>query len=76
MKNQTELGKQVQAYMDRGELVPDDLTIAMVRGAAFAGRIARAGAILDGFPRTPAQAGALSSILGERARPMSMWFRS
>ena len=55
MKNKTDLGKQVQAYMDRGELVPDDLTIAMVRE-----RLARPdcadGAILDGFPRTPEQA--------------------
>jgi adenylate kinase len=62
MKNQTELGKQAQAYMTRGELVPDDVTIAMIRE-----RITRpdckAGAILDGFPRTIAQAEALSKML-------------
>jgi adenylate kinase len=64
----TELGRKAQAFMDRGELVPDDLTIAMVREAL--GRpSARHGAILDGFPRTVAQAEALDATLaaqGER----------
>lgn len=64
LKNQTELGKLAQSYMDRGDLVPDDVTIAMVRD-----RVAQAdcqkGAILDGFPRTPAQAGALQALLAE-----------
>ncbi|HUG34657.1 MAG TPA: adenylate kinase [Anaerolineales bacterium] len=62
LKNQTELGKLAQTYMGRGELVPDDLTIAMIKD-----RLSRAdckvGAILDGFPRTPAQADALEVIL-------------
>jgi len=62
MKNRTELGKRVQTYMDRGELVPDDLTIAMVE-ARLSKPDCRAGAILDGFPRTPAQAEALRKIL-------------
>ena len=61
---QTELGKQARSYMDRGELVPDDLTIAMVRE-----RLSRPdcqpGALLDGFPRTPTQAEALASMLKE-----------
>ena len=52
MKNKTVLGKQVQAYMDRGELVPDDLTIAMVRERLSRRGLCK-GAILDGFPRTP-----------------------
>ena len=64
LKNQTELGKLAQTYMTKGELVPDDVTIAMVRD-----RLSRpdckAGAILDGFPRTPAQADALESMLHE-----------
>ena len=64
IKNQTELGKQVKAILDKGELVPDDLTISMIRD-----RISRpdceAGAILDGFPRTPAQAEALDDMLAE-----------
>src|SRR5215208_8407902 len=54
LKNQTELGKLAQTYMTRGELVPDDVTIAMIRE-----RLSRPdceeGAILDGFPRTPAR---------------------
>ena len=64
LKNQTELGKLAQTYMTKGELVPDDVTIAMVRDRL---RLpdAAAGAILDGFPRTPAQADALESMLQE-----------
>jgi adenylate kinase len=62
LKNQTELGKLAQGFMNRGELVPDDVTIAMVRD-----RLTRpdcqAGALLDGFPRTPAQARALAEML-------------
>jgi len=64
LKNQTELGKLAKSYMDKGELVPDDVTISMIRE-----RISRpdceAGAILDGFPRTPAQADALEIMLNE-----------
>ncbi|MFZ6027314.1 MAG: adenylate kinase [Chloroflexota bacterium] len=62
LKNQTELGKMAKTFMDKGELVPDDLTISMIRE-----RLARPdcanGALLDGFPRTPAQAAALSEML-------------
>lgn len=62
LKNQTDLGKLAKSYMDKGELVPDDVTINMIRE-----RISRpdceAGAILDGFPRTPAQATALEKML-------------
>jgi len=61
-KARTELGKLAQSYMDRGELVPDDVTIAMIRE-----RLSRPdcapGALLDGFPRTPVQAEALAKIL-------------
>lgn len=64
LKNQTELGKLAQSYMDRGDLVPDDVTIAMVRDRV-AQADCRKGAILDGFPRTPAQAGALQALLAE-----------
>jgi len=64
LKNQTELGKLAQTYMTQGELVPDDVTIAMIRE-----RLSRPdcknGAILDGFPRTPAQADALENMLHE-----------
>jgi adenylate kinase len=62
LKKETELGKLAQTYMSRGELVPDDVTIAMVKD-----RLGRPdcthGALLDGFPRTPAQAEALQSML-------------
>lgn len=64
IKNQTELGKLAQTYMTKGELVPDDVTIAMIRD-----RLSRpdceAGAVLDGFPRTPAQADALDAMFQE-----------
>lgn len=66
IKNETELGKKVKSILDAGNLVPDDLTIDMVRD-----RISRDdcnnGAILDGFPRTPAQAEALNAMLVEFA---------
>jgi adenylate kinase len=62
LKNQTELGKLAKSFMDKGELVPDDVTIRMIRD-----RLSRpdceAGAVLDGFPRTPAQAEALEKML-------------
>lgn len=62
LKQQTELGQQASAFMNRGELVPDDLTIAMIEE-----RLSRPdctpGALLDGFPRTPAQAQALNAML-------------
>jgi adenylate kinase len=64
MKNGTELGKQARAYMDRGELVPDGVTIAMVQDRLLRADC-KAGAILDGFPRTPVQALALEQMLGK-----------
>jgi len=61
IKNQTELGKKAKEYIDRGELVPDEITVAMLKE-----RISRPdcerGFILDGFPRTIAQAEALEGI--------------
>jgi len=64
LKNQTELGKKAQTYMTKGELVPDDVTIAMIR-ERLTRPDCKAGAILDGFPRTIAQAEALSNMLKE-----------
>ena len=64
LKNQTELGKLAQTYMTRGELVPDDVTIAMIR-ERLSRPDCKAGAVLDGFPRTPAQADALENMLHE-----------
>ena len=64
MKGHTELGKRAQQFMDSGALVPDDLTIAMVEDR-LAKSDCSAGAILDGFPRTPEQAEALRGILAK-----------
>lgn len=64
LKNQTELGKLAQTFMSKGDLVPDDVTIAMIKDRL--GRAdCEAGAILDGFPRTPAQAEALEAMLAD-----------
>lgn len=62
LKNETELGKLAKSYMDKGELVPDDVTIGMVR-ERLARPDCKEGAILDGFPRTPVQAEALEAML-------------
>jgi adenylate kinase len=64
LRAQTELGKMAKGYMDRGELVPDDVTIAMIR-ERLSRPDAQNGALLDGFPRTPAQAQALDAILAD-----------
>lgn len=67
----TELGRLAKDYLDRGELVPDDVTVAMVRE-----RLSRpeyqAGALLDGFPRTVAQAEALEAALAERGAAVNV----
>jgi len=64
IKNETELGKLAQSYMNKGELVPDGVTISMIRDR-FTRSDCRKGAILDGFPRTPVQAEALDELLKE-----------
>jgi adenylate kinase len=64
IKNQSELGKLAQTYINKGELVPDDVTIAMIR-ERLSRPDCKTGAILDGFPRTPAQAEALEAMLEE-----------
>ncbi|HQP09719.1 MAG TPA: adenylate kinase, partial [Anaerolineaceae bacterium] len=62
LKAQTELGKLAQIYIDRGDLVPDDVTIAMIEARLQKPDCSK-GAVLDGFPRTPAQADALKEML-------------
>jgi len=59
---ETELGIKAKAYMDRGELVPDELTVAMILGRIAEPDCAK-GILLDGFPRTIAQAQALDEGL-------------
>jgi adenylate kinase len=70
LKNETELGLKAKAYMDRGELVPDDVTIAMVMDRLSRPDCAN-GALLDGFPRTIAQAEALDEALAEQGHRIS-----
>jgi adenylate kinase len=62
LQRKTELGILAQGYMRRGELVPDDVTIAMIRERMLEKDCAK-GAILDGFPRTLPQAEALDRFL-------------
>ena len=64
VSGQTELGKKAKAYMDAGDLVPDEITVAMVKDR-LSERDAKAGFLLDGFPRTIAQAEQLRSSLAE-----------
>ena len=64
LKNATELGALARTYMDKGELVPDAVTVAMVKDR-LSRPDAAGGALLDGFPRTIAQAEALDGLLAE-----------
>jgi len=71
LKNETELGLKAKAYMDRGVLVPDDVTIAMVMDRLSRPDCAN-GALLDGFPRTIAQAEALDQELAAQGHKISI----
>ncbi|MBK5106721.1 MAG: adenylate kinase [Anaerolineales bacterium] len=64
LKDQTELGIRANQFIKVGELVPDEITIEMVR-KRISSTDCKAGAILDGFPRTPNQAKAFDEILEE-----------
>ncbi len=61
------LGKQAKAYMDRGELVPDEVTIGML-GERVEQPDARRGVVFDGYPRTLQQAEALDAALGRQGK--------
>ncbi|MGB6152430.1 MAG: adenylate kinase [Pricia sp.] len=65
IKNETELGKLAQSYMDKGDLVPDEVTIKMLEDAVNKNPDA-SGFIFDGFPRTTAQADALDAFLKKK----------
>ncbi len=71
VKNQTELGKQAKAFMDRGEYVPDSLTNALVRD-----RLSQADAVegflLDGYPRTADQVEELDDILSSQGKQLDV----
>ena len=62
LKNKTELGTVADGYISKGELVPDDITIAMIR-ERLSSSDCLDGALMDGFPRTPAQAEAFERML-------------
>jgi adenylate kinase len=66
----SELGQEAKEYMDRGDLVPDELIIAMIK-QALEDPDADRGFILDGFPRTERQAEALDEELGNLGRHLS-----
>lgn len=65
LQNQTELGKLAQSYMDKGHLVPDEVTTNMLRNELkkYTGKYS--GFIFDGYPRTTEQAKSLDKILAE-----------
>lgn len=65
LKQETQLGLEAKKYMDAGDLVPDEVTVAMVRDR-FTRSDAASGFILDGFPRTAPQAEALAGLLKEQ----------
>ncbi|BDS48589.1 adenylate kinase [Rhodoluna sp. KAS3] len=71
VKNETELGKQAKAFMDRGEYVPDSLTNALVRD-----RLSQADAVegflLDGYPRTADQVEELDDILASQGKQLDV----
>ena len=70
VKGGTELGKKAKACMDAGKLVPDEITIGIVRERLSKSDCAK-GFILDGFPRTVEQADALGKILSEMGQKLS-----
>lgn len=65
IKNETELGNKAKSFIDRGELVPDDVTIKMLAGEMDKASD-KNGIIFDGFPRTKAQAVALDDLLSDK----------
>jgi adenylate kinase len=69
LKNGTELGKQAQSFMDRGELVPDSVTNEMVKDRLGNSDVAN-GFLLDGFPRNTNQAEVLDVILKDKKMPL------
>lgn len=69
IKGGTELGKKAKAYMDQGQLVPDDVTIGMLLDRISEADCAN-GYVLDGFPRTIPQAESLTEALNKRGEKM------
>ncbi|MBT6160512.1 MAG: adenylate kinase [Flavobacteriaceae bacterium] len=70
ISNKTDLGMLAQSYMDKGDLVPDQVTIDMLKDAVETHSEAK-GFIFDGFPRTSKQADALDTFLSEKSMQIS-----
>ena len=70
MKNETSLGKEAKGYIEKGELVPDDLVIRLIKNKLEKDPAVKEGYILDGFPRTTKQAEDLDKILEELNIPL------
>lgn len=70
LKNQTPVGMEAKAYLDKGLLVPDEVVVQMIREALEA-HAGAPGFIFDGFPRTKAQAAALDSLLEDKKAPIT-----
>lgn len=71
LKNETELGKEAKTYMDKGELVPDEITVKMLEKRMEESDVIN-GAILDGFPRTKNQAVVLDKLLESKGNKVDM----
>lgn len=71
LAQETELGRKAKVYMERGELVPDEITVAMVAERISQPDCAK-GVVFDGFPRTLAQARALDDLLAAMGRKVDI----
>ncbi len=71
LKNKTDLGRKAKSYMDKGQLVPDEITIAMLREKVLSEANAK-GFIFDGFPRTITQAESLDKLVAAQGRRIDL----
>ena len=71
IKEKTELGKLAESYMSKGQLVPDDVTVSLVKNR-LEEKDVQNGIILDGFPRTVVQAEILDKILEEKGKKVDI----
>ncbi|MBS5864006.1 MAG: nucleoside monophosphate kinase [Clostridium sp.] len=71
IKNETELGKKAQEYIDKGNLVPDEITINMLKGKINQFKDSN-GVVFDGFPRNKKQAEALEEMLEEQNQKVDL----
>ena len=71
IKAKSQLGMEAKSYMDRGNLVPDNVIVDMME-STISGHADAKGFIFDGFPRTVSQAGALDKMLDNRETPISV----